>query len=292
MSSNMYPAYAAGVVDCTVPPSLARAGGMGEQATRAFAAAGAYVTFGDLNETSGLLLQSELRPNAQFVKCDVTDFESQKRLFKAAKQNSPSKTVDIAIANAGISGTDPILKGEDTGGEPSAPDLTILNVNVVGVAYTCKLARFYFLQHELTSGRDRCLIVLSSAAAYADVPGRLVYMMSKFAVRGAMRALRRGTVHDGIRACALAPWFVETNFVSKEVIQFLHSKGVKFANAKDAADAMLHIASDKSINGRCFAVVNREEAPLGYYDMDLDDFTDGSKAGEQQYQFLTISHAA
>ena len=94
----------------------------------------------------------------------------------------------------------------DTGDQPSAPNLKILDVNVVGVAYTCKLARFYFLQHELTPDRDRCFIALSSAAGYADVPGRLVYMMSKFAVRGAMRCLRRGTVHDGIRACALAPW--------------------------------------------------------------------------------------
>ena len=46
--------------------------------------------------------------NAQFVKCDVTDFESQRRMFQVAKENSPSKTVDVAIANAGISGADPI----------------------------------------------------------------------------------------------------------------------------------------------------------------------------------------
>ena len=38
-------------------------------------------------------------------------------------------------------------------------------------------------------------------------------------------------------------------------------------------------------------MVNREEAPLGYYDMDLDDFPPDSKAGEQQGQFLAISHA-
>ena len=94
----------------------------------------------------------------------------------------------------------------ETEGQPSAPNLKILDVNVVGVAYTCKLARFYFLQHAFTAGRDRCCIALSSASGYADVPGRLVYMMSKFAVRGAMRCLRRRTVHDGIRACVLAPW--------------------------------------------------------------------------------------
>lgn len=50
--------------------------------------------------------------NAQFVRCDVTDFESQRELFRLAKCNSPSKTVDVAIANAGITGADSIFYGE------------------------------------------------------------------------------------------------------------------------------------------------------------------------------------
>lgn len=33
-------------------------------------------------------------------------------MFQVAKENSPSKTVDVVIANAGISGTDPIYKDE------------------------------------------------------------------------------------------------------------------------------------------------------------------------------------
>lgn len=91
-------------------------------------------------------------------------------------------------------------------GEPTAPNLKTLEVNVNGVLYTFKLARFHFLQHDLKPGRDRCFIVLSSAAGYFDVPGRLVYMASKFAARATMRCIRRSTATDGIRACALAPW--------------------------------------------------------------------------------------
>ncbi|CAI7570895.1 unnamed protein product [Penicillium crustosum] len=330
-----YPAYKKGVVDCTIPPDLSHvagksivitggtkirlskpihdlilrnglgASGMGEQATRAFARAGAlkyrraFVTFGDVNEAAGRKIEAQLGPlttclfwwdrNAQFFPCDVTDFESQREMFRQAKANSPSKTVDVAIANAGITGADPIFYGEDIGDEPQAPNLNILNVNVNGVINTCKLARYYFKQHELIPGRDRCFIVLSSAAGYGDVPGGPIYMMSKFAARALMRCLRRTTFLDGIRACALSPWYVETNLMSPSVYQHAKSKGVKFADAADAAGAMLKIVSDGSINGRCFTIVNREEAPFGYYDMDVDDYPDGSRADEQQNILLATS---
>ncbi|KAF7527647.1 hypothetical protein PCG10_002611 [Penicillium crustosum] len=210
-------------------------------------------------------------------------------MFRQAKANSPSKTVDVAIANAGITGADPIFYGEDIGDEPQAPNLNILNVNVNGVINTCKLARYYFKQHELIPGRDRCFIVLSSAAGYGDVPGGPIYMMSKFAARALMRCLRRTTFLDGIRACALSPWYVETNLMSPSVYQHAKSKGVKFADAADAAGAMLKIVSDGSINGRCFTIVNREEAPFGYYDMDVDDYPDGSRADDQQNILLATS---
>ncbi|KAF9889085.1 hypothetical protein FE257_008062 [Aspergillus nanangensis] len=309
MLEQKYPEYTSKVVDCTTPPNLDNvagksvvitggAGGMGEQATIAFAHAGAYVTFGDLNETAGRALERRLHPSvclvktepqetlpemltavyvysshAQFVPCNVTDFESQRTLFRKAIENSPSKTVDIAIANAGITGPDPIFYGEESGEEPQAPNLSILDVNVNGVIYTCKLARYHFMQHELAPGRDRCFIVLSSAAGYGDVPGGPVYMMSKFAARALMRCLRRTTFVDGVRA----------------MVDFVKSKGVLFADAADAAGAMLKIASDVSINGRCFTIVNRQEAPLGYYDMDVDDYLEGSKAGDQQDILLSTS---
>jgi NAD(P)-dependent dehydrogenase (short-subunit alcohol dehydrogenase family) len=146
------------------------------------------------------------------------------QMFKDAKENSPSKTIDIVIANAGVTGPDPIFYGDGTGkmleerpraltkrsgpetDEPQAPDLIIIDVNVVGTMYTTKQARHYFLKHELTEDRDRCLIILSSMGGYADVPGGAVYMASKFAGRALMRCIRRTTVVDRIRANALAPW--------------------------------------------------------------------------------------
>jgi hypothetical protein len=44
------------------------------------------------------------------------------------------------------------------------------------------------------------------------------------------------------------------------------------------------------LSGRCFTVVPRSETPLGYYDMDLDEYPDRSKAEHQQNTLISTSH--
>ena len=97
----------------------------------------AFVTFGDLTEEAGKKLESELAPwvlihsaavvladipfirHALFVRCNVTKWNDQYEMFKLAKDKSPSKTIDVVVANAGITGADPIFYGE---GEQMPPD--------------------------------------------------------------------------------------------------------------------------------------------------------------------------
>lgn len=44
------------------------------------------------------------------MRCDVTSWEDQVAMFKAAVANSPEKSCDIVVANAGIGGEDSIFK--------------------------------------------------------------------------------------------------------------------------------------------------------------------------------------
>jgi NAD(P)-dependent dehydrogenase (short-subunit alcohol dehydrogenase family) len=107
-----------GPVDHTALPDLSAArgksviitggaNGMGETCVRAFVAAGAFVTFGDLNDR-GVDIQKELneahgKEVCVFVKVDIRDWDQQKAMFETARSKSPSNSVDVVIANAGIS---------------------------------------------------------------------------------------------------------------------------------------------------------------------------------------------
>lgn len=106
-----------GPVDHTATPQLENvrgksviitggANGMGEAFVRDFVAAGAYVTFADVNEERGHGIEAELNASGTtcaFVKCDIRDWDQQKTVFEKAKSQSPSNSVDVVIANAGIS---------------------------------------------------------------------------------------------------------------------------------------------------------------------------------------------
>lgn len=160
---------------------------------------------------------------AVFVKCDVTSWEDQVSVFKVAKEKSPNGRIDVVIANAGIYGPDaldgelrfyrcrePILgpfadKTAKTAGldapEPTKPVTKLLDVNLIGVIYTAKLAGWYFNNQD---AGDRCLILVSSIMGYIDTQGSSIYSAAKHGVRGLMTCLRRKGL---VRVNCLAPWY-------------------------------------------------------------------------------------
>ncbi|KAL2674293.1 hypothetical protein Neosp_012744 [[Neocosmospora] mangrovei] len=226
--------------------------GLGKAYADAFCRAGAFVTIADYDEVKGKAAAAELSPNAQFVRCDVRNWDDQVAVFEAAASSSPSKSVDIVIANAGIVGADDLFTLQDPASPPVKPALRIIEINLLGTAYTAKLALHYFRRQPEELSRDRCLIIKGSIAAYADQPGSPQYNMSKWGARGLFRNLRRTAWREGIR-----------------------SKSVNFATVSDCVQAMLYIASNRDVNGRAFGIVPRQEAPEGYVDLGHDDYQDG-----------------
>ena len=79
---------------------------MGEEFVRQFAKEGAFVTFCDVNDARGKNIEVELNKDevkVKFVKCNVTDWNDQVRMFDTAIESSPHRSCDVVIANAGIS---------------------------------------------------------------------------------------------------------------------------------------------------------------------------------------------
>ncbi|PGH06780.1 hypothetical protein GX51_02221 [Blastomyces parvus] len=294
-----FAAYGNCVLDCSIPPSCENlkgksaivtggASGLGKAFVKRLAEAGAYVTFGDVNEEAGLKLAAELAGKAQFVRCDVRSWEEQLCLFETAVTNSPNKSCDIVIANAGIPGPDGLFADEDPSLPPTKPDTTIFDINLTGTMFTTKLALHHFRRQPLESARDRCLILIGSIAGYLDLPGSATYSMSKFGVRALMRSLRRNAWVDSIRVNLVAPGYIITPAYTKEIIAFFKSKGVKFASEDDACKAVLRIASDTMVNGRALAVVSKEDCAEGYFDLAQDDFSEGSKLHDMQDVALNV----
>lgn len=137
----------------------------------------------------------------QYHHADMLNWEQQLTGFKAAVANSPSKSVDIVVANAGIAIHDDLYQLEDED-EPTKPELKVLKVNIIGVAYTVKLARHYFNKGD--ASRDKIIILKASLAGYLDLPRALQYNASKFGVRGMLCNLRKS---DLSRVNLLAPWW-------------------------------------------------------------------------------------
>ena len=181
--------------------------GIGEAYVRALVAAGAFVVVADINEEAGVRLEKDLASLVAFIRCDVTSWESQLSCFKKAIEASPTSSIDIVVANAGISSTDPIFlnDGDD---EPDEPKLQITNINVKGVLFTTRLALWFFRKQYLRDPKkDQCLVLQGSVTGYVDIFGAPQYTMSKFAVRGLMRSLRQSEAAYGIRVNMVAPWY-------------------------------------------------------------------------------------
>lgn len=93
--------------------------------------------------------------------------------------------------------------------EPEEPKLNILNVNLVGVMYTVKLALHYFRRQNASNKEeplDQVLVLQGSLAGYLDLPGAVQYIASKFGLRGMMRALRKTEHVHNIRVNYIGPW--------------------------------------------------------------------------------------
>lgn len=76
--------------------------------------------------------------------------------------------------------------------------------------------------------------------------------------------------------------YVKTNILSDEAFAHVSSLGVEFARAEDAAQCLLRILSDVSINGHSLFVSGKKWASNGYMDLDLEDYPHSAMIGEMQ----------
>jgi NADP-dependent 3-hydroxy acid dehydrogenase YdfG len=175
--------------------------GIGAETARAAYKAGYKLALASRSIDKLSALADELggKDNALAIKCDVTDWDSQKEMVK--KTIYAFGKIDIVYVNAGFDGGSPFVGGEDTPDEWKEMVLT----NVYGAAVTARLVLPELIKH-----KGQLLFTGSVIGRYA-APGRF-YSSTKWAVTGMAESIRKQILGTGVRVTHIAPGKADTPF--------------------------------------------------------------------------------
>ena len=215
------------------------AGGMGESHVRRFVKEGAKVVIADLAEEPGKKLAEELGENALFIKLNVTDAESWKKLVEETEEKFGP--INILINNAGISipGTT-----QDT---PYEEYLKTIKVNQDGVFLGMQA-----VYPSMKKANGGSIVNISSSAGINSSPNTSAYTASKFAVRGMTKAAALDFAADNIRVNSVHPGLIQTPMALDEetskVMDALRENipMKRFAQPEEVTNLVLFLASDEA----------------------------------------------
>ncbi|KAJ5895897.1 short chain dehydrogenase/reductase [Penicillium subrubescens] len=230
-----------------------------------------HITILDVNATSGSQVLQQLQTefpsgSVSFEQCDVSSWDSQATAFE--KIYAEKGRIDIVFANAGISKEGNLLPAKGEAG-PVKPNLTTMNVNLVGVIYTVNLATYYMYKNATSdpSASNGLIVCTASNAGLYPFPVAPLYGSTKSGVIGLVRSLARRLEQDKIRINALAPAVIETNIAPSADL----FKPMIITPMSTATKAVAQFVADESLTGK-IAEVHGEHVtfaePPAYVDED------------------------
>lgn len=226
---------------------------IGRAVALAFAAEGANLTLGDIDEAQTVRVALEAGANgaaaAEFVRSDVTDIAEVEALFAAAHARCGS--VDVFVNCVGwdrlmwFTDTDPLLWQR------------LIDINFVSVLNCTHVALRYMIPQQ-----QGAIVALSSDASRQGEQREAVYGGLKAAVNGFIKSVAREYGQVGIRANVVCPgvtipdesdhvgessmWFRrETMFTDEQLEKVARSLPLrKIGRPDDVASAVVFLASD------------------------------------------------
>ena len=245
------------------------ASGIGFSIAKVFAEAGAKVAITDIDRPRLDEAIRSLGYNTIGYHCDVSSWTSQCQAFERLRQDLGSP--DIVCLNAGIDHelarsccrTDIgkkqldnsvrynyLAEDFDETKQLKQPPSSIFDVNFYGVLNGIKLAHHY-MQH----GQGGRIIVTGSAASYVGYPSQDVYVASKHAILGLIRATSRRTEFND-KKCRISLSMVAPGLTDTPLTSALIAKEATFpvaSTASDVALAVMYLATvdHEQANGRC-----------------------------------------
>ncbi|KAJ3739336.1 hypothetical protein DFH05DRAFT_1514949 [Lentinula detonsa] len=261
------------------------ANGIGKETGVRCASYGAKLVIGDLDLVGAEKTVSEIIASggqAVAVKCDVTIWDDQVKMFELAIEKFGS--VDVVVPNAGIGEPGNFLevKLDNKTGKPQKPNLSTVQVNLIGVLYTVHLAQHYLLvdlrKVDTPTQPLKAMILIGSMASWDGFPVAPIYSASKHAVLGLMRSMEPSLLLKGIRIACITPFFADTGIIPTPLKVFL--AGCPLTPVPRIAGAIIYAAShpDPAKSGSGYVLpddgpvfeVPKEKFKMGVYKL-LDD---------------------
>lgn len=198
--------------------------GIGMEAARVFAEAGANVVLMARSAQDLEKLAQELGPQAMALACDVADYAAVEAGFAAAEARFGS--LDVLICNAGM--IEPIARLETA--DP-ATWARLIDVNVTGVFNMIRAG----LPHLKATGGG-CVLTVGSGASQRPLEGWSAYCTSKAGAAMLTNALHLEEAGSGIRVMSLSPGTVAT-----QMQRDIKASGINPVSQLDWSD---HIPAD------------------------------------------------
>ena len=174
--------------------------GIGEALALHYAAPDIFLALSGRNAERLQGVCDACRANGAKVENAVIDVSNQEAMAEWILQMNKVKSLDLVIANAGISGG----TGGRAQGEPVSQARKIFEVNVTGVFNTVEPT----LKIMQESGRQGQIAIVSSLAGFRGWPGSPAYSASKGAVRFYGEGLRGALKSGNIAVNVICPGFV------------------------------------------------------------------------------------
>ena len=216
--------------------------GQGAEEARLFASEGAKIIIGDILDSEGIQVESEIVERggqAKFVRLDVSIEDDWSKAVQLAI--SEYGKLDILVNNAGIL----LMKGvEDTSSEEWD---YLHNINSKGVFLGSKA-----VISAMRESGGGSIVNISSIAGL--IGSRFsAYGASKGLVRTLTKSIAVNHGHENIRCNSVHPGIIETDMVS-EIIGSKEGRDLQLnrtplnviANSRDMAFGVLYLASDES----------------------------------------------
>jgi short-subunit dehydrogenase len=173
--------------------------GIGAETARRLALRGARLSLVGMEPLRLSALAAELGEGHVWFECDVTDQQSLERAVAGTVEALGG--IDSVVANAGIAshGTVAIT--------PIDALVRTVEVNLIGVVRTVHAT----LPH--VTAREGYYLLISSAAAFAALPGMSAYAAAKSGVEQFGNVLRLELAHKGVRVGVAHPSWIDTDLV-------------------------------------------------------------------------------